>query len=50
MREYLELASGLLQKIHVFGMGDDRLAEIDATIDNRLLLLTFENAWNDYQK
>ena len=43
VRQDLELTSGPLEQVHVLRVGHDGLAEVDAAVDNRLLLLTLQN-------
>ena len=43
VRQDLELTSGPLEQVHVLRVGHDGLAEVDAAVDNRLLLLALQN-------
>jgi hypothetical protein len=43
VRQDLELTSGSLEKVHVLGVRHDGLAEVDAAVNDGLLLLAFKN-------
>ena len=47
MRHDLELAAGLLEEVDVLGVGDDRLAKVDGSVDDALLLLSLQDTWDD---
>ena len=45
VREYFKLISGFLKKIEILGLSDDGLAKNNGTVNQRLFLLSLQNAF-----